>query len=83
VKAFVARPAAIAAAIRKHHAGDIRAFEVLERAGLQYDFGQQVLPDGRVMGAKDSFRQASTPDLERGSAPVLPIANPNQPQPNR
>jgi response regulator RpfG family c-di-GMP phosphodiesterase len=82
VKAFVARPAAIAAAIRKHHGGDVRAFEVLERAGIQYDFGQQVLPDGRVMAAKDSFRQASAPDLERGSAPLLPIANPNQ-APNR
>ena len=27
VKAFVARPAAVAAAIRKHHGGDVRAFE--------------------------------------------------------
>ena len=57
VKAFVARPAAIAAAIRKHHGGDARAFDVLERAGIAYDFGQQVHRDGRVVAAKDSFRQ--------------------------
>ncbi len=78
VKAFVARPAAIAAAIRKHHAGDPRAFEVLERAGIEYNFGNQVLPDGRVMVAKDSFRQAagSSPDHAQGSAPQLPVAPP-------
>lgn len=76
VKAFVARPAAIAAAIRKHHGGDPRAFEVLERAGIAYDFGQQVMPDGRVMAAKDSFRQSqgSAPDIGQGSAPNLPAA---------
>jgi response regulator RpfG family c-di-GMP phosphodiesterase len=52
VKAFVARPAAIAAAIRKHHAGDPRAFERFERASA-YEFGQQVHADGRVTpGAK-------------------------------
>ena len=33
VKAFVARPAAIAAAIRKHHAGDARAFDVARARG--------------------------------------------------
>lgn len=54
VKAFVARPGAVSAAIRKHHAGDVRAFERFERAN-QPDFGQQVLPDGRVMpSARDS-----------------------------
>jgi response regulator RpfG family c-di-GMP phosphodiesterase len=59
VKAFVARPAAVAAAIRKHHAGDVRAFERFERS-MSYEFGQQVLADGRVMGAKDSFKRNST-----------------------
>ncbi|MDB5213097.1 MAG: domain/GAF domain/HD domain protein [Myxococcaceae bacterium] len=84
VKAFVARPAAVVAAIRKHHAGDPRAFDVLERAGVEYNFGNQVLPDGRVMAAKDSFRQAqgSSPDLGRESAPALPVAPPgNRPPP--
>jgi response regulator RpfG family c-di-GMP phosphodiesterase len=57
VKAFVARPAAVAAAIRKHHGGDHRAFERFERA-IAYDFGTQVLADGRVMGAKDAYRNA-------------------------
>lgn len=78
VKAFVARPAAIAAAIRKHHGGDLRAFEVLERAGIAYDFGQQVLPDGRVMAAKESVRQSqgSAPDFGHGSSPSLPHAPP-------
>jgi response regulator RpfG family c-di-GMP phosphodiesterase len=84
VKAFVARPAAVVAAIRKHHAGDPRAFDVLERAGVEYNFGNQVLPDGRVMAAKDSFRQAagSSPEHAQGSAPHLPVA-PVAPPPNR
>lgn len=78
VKAFVARPAAVVAAIRKHHAGDPRAFDLLERAGVEYTFGNQVLPDGRVMAAKDSVRQSpgSSPDLGQGSAPALPVAPP-------
>jgi response regulator RpfG family c-di-GMP phosphodiesterase len=63
VKAFVARPAAVAAAIRKHHGGDVRAFERFERA-TSYDFGQQVLADGRVMAAKETFRRNSTIDEE-------------------
>src|SRR5690606_31854050 len=63
VKAFVARPAAVVAAIRKHHAGDPRAFERFERM-VAYDFGQQVLADGRVMAARDTFRRNSTRDEE-------------------
>ncbi len=65
VKAFVARPAAIAAAIRKHHGGDHRAFERFERAQA-YDFGQQVMADGRVMGAKETFRRAAEDDVAGG-----------------
>ena len=61
VKAFVARPAAVSAAIRKHHAGDVRAFERFERA-VSYEFGQQVLADGRVMGARDTFKRNSMVD---------------------
>lgn len=76
VKAFVARPAAIAAAIRKHHGGDARAFDLLERAGVHYDFGQQVMPDGRVIGKRESFRQPSPSDVDKGSSPVLPVAPP-------
>jgi response regulator RpfG family c-di-GMP phosphodiesterase len=63
VKAFVARPAAVAAAIRKHHAGDPRAFERFERV-VPYEFGQQVLADGRVMTARDTFRRNATRDEE-------------------
>lgn len=65
VKAFVARPAAVAAAIRKHHAGDARAFERLERANVTYNFGQVLADDGRVTAAaKDSSRR---PDDALGS----------------
>ena len=62
VKAFVARPSAIAAAIRKHHGGDHRAFERFERAQA-YDFGQQVMADGRVMGAKETFRRTAEEEV--------------------
>ncbi|MBS2017248.1 MAG: DUF4388 domain-containing protein [Deltaproteobacteria bacterium] len=77
VKAFVARPAAIMAAIRKHHGGDARAFDALERAGISYDFGQTVLPDGRVRTAKESvqLRSDSRPDAGE-SAPHLAAAQP-------
>lgn len=51
VKAFVARPAAIAAAIQKHHGGNVRAFERFERTAA-YEFGQTVHADGRITGAK-------------------------------
>ncbi len=70
VKAFVARPAAVSAAIRKHHGGDVRAFERFERA-VSYEFGQQVLADGRVMGARDTFKRNSTidEDFDRISPP--------------
>lgn len=83
VKAFVARPAAIAAAIRKHHGGDKRAFDALERAGIAYDFGQQVTPSGRVTAAHDSARrlQSAAPAYEgHGSAPNLPPAMESQPR---
>ena len=78
VKAFVARPAAIAAAIRKHHGGDTRAFDVLERAGIAYDFGQQVTRDGRVVAAKESFRQpaGSNPAFESGRGEPAPSLDP-------
>lgn len=75
VKAFVARPAAIAAAIRKHHGGDARAFDVLERAGISYDFGQTVMPDGRVLAGKGSVRLTSDSRPDVGdSAPNIPVA---------
>jgi len=61
VKAFVARPAAVAAAIRKHHSGDHRAFERFERA-MSYEFGQQVLADGRVMAAKETMKRVADGD---------------------
>jgi response regulator RpfG family c-di-GMP phosphodiesterase len=49
VKAFVARPSAVAAAIRKHHAGDARAFERFERERtVGFSFGVQMGADGRV-----------------------------------
>ena len=85
VKAFVARPAAIAAAIRKHHGGDPRAFDVLERAGVAYDFGQQVTRDGRVVAAKETFRQPSGTnpsfDSGRGDTVAPAHAQPSHAQP--
>jgi response regulator RpfG family c-di-GMP phosphodiesterase len=56
VKAFVVRPAAIAAAIRKHHGGDTRAFEAFSRPSMAIDFGQQVTSDGRVIGSRESVK---------------------------
>ena len=74
VKAFVARPAAITAAIRKHHANDAHAFDVLTRAAaVDYDFGQQISPDGRVRPATFRKPAPSAPEEERKSpAPAPP-----------
>ena len=63
VKAFVARPAAISAAIRKHHGGDMRAFEPFERGAIG-SFGQVVTQDGRVMAAKDTQRRNAGLDFD-------------------
>ena len=70
VKAFVSRPAAVAAAIRKHHGGDARAFELLERNNIHYDFGQTMLADGQVKARKESTRRHD----DMGSAPMQPTA---------
>jgi response regulator RpfG family c-di-GMP phosphodiesterase len=76
VKAFVARPAAITAAIRKHHGGDARAFDALIRAAVvDYDFGHQIGGDGRLRPA--SFRQPSpsaSDDERKSPAPAVPRA---------
>lgn len=73
VKAFVARPASVTAAIRKHHLGDTRAFERFDRA-MSFEFGQQVYPDGRVMGAKETAKRATFDDVGevRPSPPPAP-----------
>ncbi|MBX3190777.1 MAG: DUF4388 domain-containing protein [Labilithrix sp.] len=94
VKAFVARPAAISAAIRKHHGGDPRAFDLLERAGMHYDFGQQVLADGRVLAAKESTRrylddaapaeeEPAPAEVSRGARPRDDDDEPVAPKPAR
>src|SRR5262245_21291238 len=75
VKAFVARPAAISAAIRKHHAGDPRAFEALERA-LIGSFGQVVTQDGRVMPAKEIQRRNAGLDVDPHPSPREMVAAP-------
>jgi response regulator RpfG family c-di-GMP phosphodiesterase len=82
VKAFVARPAAVAAAIRKHHGGDPRAFERFERQ-VAYDFGQQVLADGRIFTAKDMIKKnASAFDEDEDVVPQPPVrASPPAPPP--
>jgi len=78
VKAFVTRPAAIMAAIRKHHGGDARAFEALERVGLSYDWGQTVETDGRVVVGRDTVRRqlGSDPDVQAAPHPAPPPAAP-------
>ncbi|HEY8076644.1 MAG TPA: HD domain-containing phosphohydrolase [Labilithrix sp.] len=80
VKAFVARPAAINAAIRKHHDGDLHAFSLLEAGALANNFGHQIGRDGRITAAKESFRKqsGSQPDVDpqpmRGREPSRPDA---------
>lgn len=82
VKAFVSRPAAINAAIRKHHGGDTRAFDLLERSQLHYEFGaqigQQVTADGRVTTAKTDFRG---PGGELGTGQYESLPRPSPPPP--
>jgi response regulator RpfG family c-di-GMP phosphodiesterase len=75
VKAFVARPAAVTAAIRKHHAGDTRAFERFEKV-LSYDFGNQISTDGlggAQRGRPDSFRRDDEDMLVDRISPPPPV----------
>ncbi len=83
VKAFVVRPAAVAAAIRKHHGGDPHAFDVLIRAlAVDYDFGQQVQPDGSLRKPATIRKPApSSHDDERVSPPPAPPPAPRAPAP--
>jgi response regulator RpfG family c-di-GMP phosphodiesterase len=84
VKAFVALPGVVVAAIRKHHQGDARAFAKYERVGIQ-SFGQQLVPDGRVMLGKDTYKRnvAAVDDdpFERSSP--LPAARRDEIEPPR
>lgn len=89
VKAFVARPAAVNAAIKKHHGGEKGAFDVLAMGGLGYDFGQNVGPEGRVTSSRDSFRRngeisfnhgpAGANEIRRELARETPAASPAPP----
>jgi response regulator RpfG family c-di-GMP phosphodiesterase len=76
VKAFVARPAAVNAAIRKHHGGEARAFDALRTGGLGFQYGQQVTHAAPV---RDSLRrnEASFPH----TPPAPPPAARNAPSP--
>ncbi len=74
VKAFVARPAAVAAAIRKHHGGDSRAFASFERPNMTFDFGQQIMADGRVVASKDSVKMRNGLD----ETPTTPAVTPSR-----
>ena len=65
VKAFVARPAAVNAAIRKHHGGEKGAFDVLNMGSLSYDFGQNIGPEGRM--GRDSMRRNGEITFNRGA----------------
>lgn len=73
VKAFVARPAAVTAAIKKHHGGERSAFDVLSLGAIGYDFGQNVGPEGRVTTSRDSFRRNGEISYSHGPAAAAEI----------
>jgi response regulator RpfG family c-di-GMP phosphodiesterase len=88
VKAFVARPSAVAAAIRKHHAGDTRAFERFERERtVGFAFGAQLGADGRMTnrGAYEEAPEDRPSETQRAafreSAPILAAAPARAPDP--
>lgn len=72
VKAFVARPAAVRAAIRKHHAGDVNAFDVIDKStSILYDFGQKALAE--TMSPKETFRGVAN-TISPQAARAVPVA---------
>ncbi len=62
VKAFVARPAAVVAAILKHHDGDERAFKRFAPKApvVEYQYGQFLEGDGRVVGGREPSKRTSS-----------------------
>jgi response regulator RpfG family c-di-GMP phosphodiesterase len=62
VKAFVARPAAVTAAILKHHDGDQRAFKRFAPKApvVEYQYGQFLEGDGRVVGGRETAKRTSS-----------------------
>ena len=62
VKAFVARPAAVLACIRKHHLGEIGAFAAFQQSSAAASFDAQVLmPDGRLAVGPSSGPRSQPP----------------------
>jgi HD-GYP domain-containing protein (c-di-GMP phosphodiesterase class II) len=77
VKAFVARPAAVAACIRKHHAGEVGAFAGLGPVGVSASFDAQVLlPDGRLAPPAASVSPAPAQVQSRTPADPVPRSAP-------
>lgn len=71
VKAFVARPAAVSACIRKHHLGEVGAFAGLGPSTAAASFDAHVLlPDGRL-AAPSSVSQ--TPSQVHVRTPAEPV----------
>ena len=82
IKAFVARPAAVDAAIRKHHGGEKGAFDVLSMGGLAYDFGQNVGPEGRMPGRNGEISFSHSPAVANEIRREIGIAPPERPPPS-
>lgn len=84
VKAFVARPASVRAAIRKHHLGEAFAFSGLGPKAVSAAFDANVLmPNGKLSGAQPTRAEAApaaapqrprreleAPELPRTSTPA-------------
>lgn len=71
VKAFVTRPAAVSAAILKHHVGDPRAFGAIERAALGNMAYDPHLLGMNMDGASKKPASFAPPPLQQHAAPPV------------
>ncbi|MEZ4262028.1 MAG: DUF4388 domain-containing protein [Polyangiaceae bacterium] len=80
VKPFVARPAAVAAAIAKFYANDLIAFERLGQNATSYvlEYGRQLNEDGTMTDRRGSVAPPPEPPPAR---PAMPVAQPARARP--
>jgi response regulator RpfG family c-di-GMP phosphodiesterase len=82
VKPFVARPAAVAAAIAKFYANDLIAFERLGQNATSYvlEYGRQLNEDGTMTDRRGSVAPPPEP-APVAARPAAPAAQPARPRP--
>lgn len=76
IKPFVARPAAVRAAIAKHYGNDLLAFQRMGQASGDFvlDYGRQLHADGSITEERTSGPPVAMPAGQQPQVPTIPKA---------